>query len=226
MPLSNFLGVFAKSPIKPLEEHINRVHTCCEALNPFFSAVIAEDWEQAANLQQTISRLEKEADQLKHQIRQHLPAGLFMPVERTDMLSLLKQQDKMANTAKDIAGRIVGRKMVFPEVLHADLLPYVRRCVDAVAQARSAINELDDLLESGFGGREINLVGKMVDELDRIEDDTDVMQRKLRLQLFEVEKDLNPIDAIFLYQILEWLGDLGNRADKAGSQLEQMLTRS
>ena len=50
MPMNSFLGVFAKSPLKPLEDHINLVHQCSQGLLPFFEAVYAEDWKTAQEL--------------------------------------------------------------------------------------------------------------------------------------------------------------------------------
>lgn len=226
MSLSNIMGIFAKSPIKPLEEHINKVHSCCEALKPFFQAVIAEDWETARELQRQISLLEKEADEMKRNLRLQMPAKLFMPVERTDMLSLLSEQDKMANLAKDVAGRTIWRQFKLPESVHSDFLAYVERSIDAVDQARKAINELDELLETGFAGREITLVQEMIEELDRIEDDTDHMQIMLHQSLHKLEAEINPVDVMMLYKVIQWIGELANRADSAGSRLEQMLSRN
>ena len=40
-----------------------------------------------------------------------------MPVERTDLLELLTQQDKIANKAKDISGRVIGRQLLIPQVM-------------------------------------------------------------------------------------------------------------
>ncbi|MCM2680384.1 TIGR00153 family protein [Echinimonas agarilytica] len=225
MPFSNILGVFAQSPIKPLVEHINKVHSCCEALIPFFEAAFAKDWELASTRHNDVSMKEKEADALKASARSRLPAGIFMPVERTDMLNLLSQQDKMANRAKDVSGRILGRCLEIPEPIAEDFMAYIKRCIDAVEQARKAVNELDDLLETGFAGREVNLVENMVAELDKIEDDTDHMQILLRRKLMGLESDMNPIDVMFLYKVFELAGDIANSADSAGSRLEQMLSR-
>ena len=226
MPLSNILGVFAQSPIKPLVEHINKVHQCCEGLIPFFEAAVAKDWELAAGRHQIISSLEKEADTLKAQARSKLPAGIFMPVERTDMLNLLSQQDKMANLAKDVSGRVLGRCLEIPAPMTKDFMAYIQRCIDAVGQAKNAINEFDDLLETGFSGREVDLVEVMVEELDRIEDDTDHLQILLRRQLLTLEADMNPVNVMFLYKIFELAGEIDNKADSAGGRLEQKLTRS
>ena len=225
MPTNAFLGVFAKSPIKPMEDHIKKVHQASKALIPFFNHVFKEEWQEAEEIRLNIRNLEREADDMKRDIRLQLPRGLFMPVERTDLLELVTQQDKIANKAKDIAGRVVGREMTIPAEIQEDFLAYVVRCVDATKQASKAINELDELLETGFKGREVTLVEKMLVELDAIEQDTDDMQIKIRRQLRAIENELNPIDAMFLFKIIEWVGDLADIAERVGSRLELMLAR-
>ena len=65
----------------------------------------------------------------------------------------------------------------------------------------------------------------MINQLDEIEDDTDAMQIKLRSDLLAIENDLNPVDVMFLYQIIEWIGDLADLAERVGSRLEILLAR-
>ncbi|MGL4473946.1 MAG: TIGR00153 family protein [Shewanella sp.] len=225
MPVNSILGVFAKSPIKPLLDHIDKVHDCASLLVPFFEASMSGDWDQAVELRKQISQLEREGDLLKREIRLTLPSGLFMPVERTDLLELLTQQDKIANKAKDISGRVIGRQLQVPASMQAPFLAYLARCIDATALAKSAINELDDLLETGFRGREVDLVAKMIAELDVIEEDTDDLQIQVRRQLFAMEAELNPVDVMFLYKIIEWVGDLADLSERVGSRLELLLAR-
>lgn len=225
MPANSILGVFAKSPLKPIEEHISTVHKASARLIDFFDAVYQKDWTKAETIRVEISTFEKQADKLKRDIRLQLPRGIFMPVERTDLLELIKQQDKIANTAKDIAGRIMGRELEIPKVLQADFSVYVSRCIDAVAQSKKAINEFDELIETSFSGREIDIVEKMIVKLDAIEDDTDSMQIKMRKSLKDIEADMNPIDVMFLYDIIEWVGGLADEAERVGSRLELMLAR-
>lgn len=102
MPLNTITGIFAKSPIKPLEEHIKRVHSCCEELLPFFAAAPKGDWQEAATIRQSICQLEREADTIKRDIRLSLPSGILMPIDRGNLLELLRQQDKIANRAQDV----------------------------------------------------------------------------------------------------------------------------
>ena len=222
---SSFLQMFAKSPVKPMQQHIEKAHACAMELVPFFDAVIAKDWVTAEKAQLRISALEHEADELKRNVRAHLPKSLFMPVPRTDLLELLRMQDRIANKAKDIAGIMTGRKMEIPDLLAEPVREYVLGSLAVTEQAVLALNELDELVATGFRGREADTVGKMIDELDRLEHEADRREREIRHALFEVEKDLPPIDVMFLYKVIEWIGELADRAQQVGSRLQLLLAR-
>ena len=53
----------------------------------------------------------------------------------------------------------------------------------------------------------------------------DDMQISLRRKLRQIEASLNPIDVMFLYKIIEWVGELADIAERVGSRLELMLAR-
>ena len=218
-------GIFGSSPVSPLQKHMSKVYACASELIPLFNAVINEDWDEVVKRQQLISSLEQEADVLKKELRLNLPKGLFMPISRQDLLEVLLMQDRIANQAKDIAGTIVGRHMTLPEVIQEDYIRFVTRCVAACKQARKAINELDELVETGFSGQEIQIVTDMITKLDAIESDTDNLQSAIRSKIFEIENELPPIEMMFLYQIIEGTGEVADKSQGVGSRLQLMLAR-
>lgn len=225
MSLNPFVSLFGRSPIGPMQQHIAKAYECAANLVPFFEAVIAEDWKRVEQVQQEMVRLEKEADKLKRDVRVHLPKSLFLPVPRSDLLELLSVQDKVANRAKDIAGLMLGRQMGIPEPLQPIMRAFVQRTVDACEQALKAMNELDEILETGFGSREVRHVTEMIELLEDIEHDTDQIQIEVRRSLFKIEKTLPPVDVMFMYTIIEWIGDVADRAERVGNRLEQLLAR-
>jgi len=217
--------LFGHSPVKPLQTHMEKVVVCVQELIPFFEAINNGDHTAAKAHQKSISKLEKDADKLKKDLRMHLPTGLMMPVSRTDLLEVLRLQDQVANKAKDIAGIMVGRKMLFPPGMGSLFTEYLQRCVDAADQALVTVNELDELVETGFRGAEVELVKSMLKKLDKIEGETDKIQIKARSSLFKIEKDLPPVDVMFLYKIIEWVGELADLSQRVGSRLQMMLAR-
>jgi len=218
-------GIFGSSPVSPLQAHMQKVYKCASELVPLFNAVINEDWDEVVRLQKLISDLEKEADVLKKELRLNLPKGLFMPVSRQDLLEVLLMQDKIANKSKDIAGTIMGRRMLLPDIVQEDYIRFVQRCVAACKQARKAINEFDELVETGFSGKEINIVAEMINKLDDIESETDNLQAEIRFKLFSIENDLPPVEVMFLYRVIEATGDVADHAQNVGSRLQLMLAR-
>lgn len=225
MARTTISSLFGSSPVKPLQAHMASVQACIVELIPFFEAVINDDWQAAQAQQQNISELEREADKLKRELRLNLPSSLFLPVSRRDLLEVLTMQDKIANKAKDIAGLVTGRKMSFPDPMGPQMLKFIKRSIDASEQAQAAINELDELVETGFGGGEIKLVQSMIKKLDDIESDTDKLQVDIRAELYKRENDLPPINVMFMYKVIDWIGDLADLAQRVGSRLELMLAR-
>lgn len=219
------LSIFGSSPVKPLQQHMVKVMEAVTPLNALVEAVLSHDLDRVEQIQEEIARHEDEADDLKHELRLHLPRSLFMPVERRDVLEVLNTQDRIANRAKDIAGLIRGRRMTLPESITEDFAKFVARGVDACNQAHKIIDELDELVETGFSGVEVDKVQEMIKELDRIEKDTDLIQVRIRAKLFEIENDLPPVEVMFLYRIIDWTGDLGDRAQRVGSRLQVMLAK-
>lgn len=223
--MANLLAnIFGSSPVMPLEKHVDIAYRCTRELVGFFEAAIAGNWDEARAIRETIESLEHEADDLKKKIRLHLPKSLFMPVPREDLLELLLVQDKMANRAKDVSGLVLGRKMVIPPEISDRFLDFVQRCVDAAKQARKSVRELDELFTAGFRGAEVSLVSSMIEELDRIETDTDDRQAELRAALYAVEANLKPVDVMFLYRVIELTGEIADMAERVGRRLELLLS--
>lgn len=221
-PLHNLFG---KSPIKPLQEHMTAVVECAEALQAFLEASIADDWVAAEEVYDRIHATERRADELKKQLRLHMPNGLFMPVSRSDLLELLSVQDHIANQAKDIAGLMLGRQMRIPEILQDALKEFLGASISATQQALKAINELDELLETGFTGSEVTFVEELIEQLDELENRTDILERNIRHQLFQLEATLAPVDVVFLYQIIDSVGELADLAERVGGRLQLLLAR-
>lgn len=223
--MANIFNMFGPSPIRPIEQHMRKTYLCAKQLYPFFDAVLKQDWTTAQSIKNKIVSIEKEADLIKRDLRLHLPTGLFLPVSRTDLLELLSAQDRIANKAEDIAGLIISRQMIIPSALSVLFMPFLNRCLDAAKQACKAINELDDLLESGFRGSEVKIVEDMILTLDEIEHDSDEKLAEIRHRIFELEKDLSAIDVMFLYKLVQWIGDLADHAQTVGARLQILIAR-
>ena len=64
----------------------------------------------------------------------------------------------------------------------------------------------------------------LIEELDRIETDTDEKQAALSAAIYEIESTLNPVDAVFTYKIIELTGEVADMAERVGRRLELLLS--
>ena len=217
-------NIFGASPVGPMQDHMDTCYSCAKELITFFEHVVNGDWDQVESSRSRIVDLEHAADEFKRQVRTQLPKSLLMPVPREDLMELMMVQDQIANRARDVSGLVLGRRMELPTSIQKDFLSFVSRNVDAAKKARKSIRELDELYESGFRGAEAELVESLVQEMDQIEDDTDLMQVGIRAKLFFIEDTLPPVNVMFLYRIIELTGDIADVADRIGRRIQVLLS--
>jgi predicted phosphate transport protein (TIGR00153 family) len=217
--------LFGKSPITPLQKHMEVSRQAAAALLPFMHAVIAEDWPEAETHADLIYAREADADELKRSIRVGMPRSIFSPFSRSDLLELLDVQDKIPNAAQDIAGLMLGRKATVPPAVAQSLIEFLETSVQATQLAAEALDKLDDLIETGFLGREVTEVESLVVGLGEIEHKTDLIQRQVRAELFAVERDLHAIDVMFLYRVIDWIGQLADEAERVGNRLLYLISK-
>lgn len=218
-------ALFGSSPFKPIKAHMLVVLECVDEVPALFQAVVEGDQEKLEAQKDKIFAKEHAADEIKNQLRGHLPKSLMMPVDRRDLLDVLATQDAIADTAQDIAGLLVERKMDVPEGMAEPLTAFVNRCVDTCKAAGKIIAELDELVEMGFRGREAHQVEDMVEALNKIEDETDQMGIQLTRSLFAQEDSMSAVSVMFWYQLIHWIGDLADYAEKVGDRLRLLIAR-
>lgn len=221
-PIAN---LFRQSPFGPLQEHMRLVVECVKEFGPFIEALIAEDGDALEVSRAKVIQYEKEADKVKSQIRTHLPKGLFLPVDRRDLLDLLRAQDAIADRAQDgVALLMLGKRRV-PPALKEGLLPFVQVNIEAALKCQTIIAQLDDLLELGFTGKMVERIDVMVKELSDIESQTDRMGIQLTEALISHESDISPAAFIVWYDVLAIIGDIADNAENVGDRLRLLIAR-
>jgi predicted phosphate transport protein (TIGR00153 family) len=217
-------NLFGRSPIRPMQKHMHAAVACARMVLPLFDAMTSGDRAALPGLRAEIDRLEHEADHLKHEIRRHLPRRLMLAVERRDLLEILDFQDSIADTAQDVAELVDQRAMLVPDSMKEGMLELVRRVLDACEAAGKIIDELDELVETGFLGREVDRVEVMITDLSLIESDTDALAEALQRQLFTLEDELG-VGTFFWWQIINLVAGMADYAERVGNRL-RLLTAS
>lgn len=204
---------------------MGKVQSCVVTLQKLVEACIAADWQSADTLAQEIGSSKQDADEIKRDIRMHLPRSVFLPVARTDLLELVSIQDQIGYSCKQVAQLLLLRKPDFPGDFGAAVTSFCSSSLAVSQQALSTINELDELLETSFKGREAEFVEKLVAQLQEMEAKSEEDKSAIQGQLLQLEESLNPVDVIFHYKLIDLLADIAHSARKAGSQLLMFMAR-
>jgi len=221
-PLS---GLLRGSPFKPIQDHMRIAFSCVCLIPPLFDAVYREDQQQVDDFAQQIANLETQADKLKSTFRLNMPKSLFLPVDRKDLLSLIGDQDRIADTAEDIGKIFMFRTMIVPEKLKPLLDEILEGTMEIAASARDMIDRLDELLEVGFAGREIDNVNRMIAGVRRSEHNIDEILHRNRKLLFTIEPELDAVSVMFWYQILDLLGLISDQCENLADRLLLFLSK-
>ena len=219
----NIPSIFAKSPFKPLRDHMDKVVESVIPLNDFFEALFQEDYSKVEKIQQQVIQAEKEADSIKNEVRNHLPRNIFMPINRRDLLEMLDMQDSIADVAQDIVVLLNIRRMGLTKELGQDVINFVKKSQDVCYLARELNQEFEDVIESGFGKLEIKKLLKMIENVSIAETEADNLEEALFQRLYEVEEKMNSVDVIFWYKIFELIGDIADFSKKTGNRLRLMI---
>ncbi len=217
-------ALFGKSPFKPLQQHLRIVIECVSEVQPLFEALIDNDQERLEEIKNRIFVKEREADAMRNDLSDRLPRSMRLAVDRQHLLELLAMQDAIADTAQDIAGLLVERRMEVPCGMDEPLLRLVCRCIDTCRQAQAIVETLAERQDTGFRARASG-VEQMVVELGNMETDTDVMGMALTRALFAEEDKLKPVSVMFWYQLIQWVGNLADYAEKVGDRLRLLIAR-
>jgi predicted phosphate transport protein (TIGR00153 family) len=221
-PLS---GLLRGSPFKPIQEHMKVVFSCVCLIPPLFDAVYREDSAQIADFATRINKLETEADKLKSTFRLNMPKSLFLPVDRKDLLGLIRDQDDIADTAEDIGKTFLYREMTVPEGIKELLDELLEGTMEISAAAKEMIGQLDELLEVGFAGRELDKVSRMIASVRRSEHNIDAIIHRSKKKLFSLEKELDPISVMFWYKIIDLLGVISDQSENLADRLLLFLSK-
>lgn len=202
------------------------VFNCVCSLPPLFEALFEGDQEKVQECAKHIIVLETEADKLKSTFRLNLPKTLLLPVDRKDLLSLMADQDSLADISEEVAKIFIYREMKVPKELKPLVDELLEGTIEVSGEAMKMIEELDELVEVGFGGdRELEKVNKIIAGVRDSENNIDMILTRTRQTLFSIEKDLNPVDVMFWYKIIELVGNISDQAENMADRLLLFLSR-
>jgi hypothetical protein len=224
MPVNAMARLFGRSPFVPLQLHLDKISDCVEAAVTLLEDIRGGDTSNIGEKARAISKLEHKADLVKNDIRNNLPRGLFMAIDRGQLLEILSLQDSIADKGEDIAVLMSIRPVKVLETLSEPLKNYIDGNLKAFHKLKEVMRELDSLIESGFGGAEANRVNDMIEDVAIAEHECDIMQRKLMKSVLDHEDELTVGDFFVWQRLLHEIAGISNYSEKLANRIRMLLT--
>ncbi len=221
--MRNIISVFGRSPFVPLQMHMEKVVECVGQVPVILEAYRHGNSEKVESLSDKTSKLEHDADQIKHDIRNNLPRGLFMPVDRSKLLKILSLQDGIANRAENVAVLLTFKQAKSFDGFDTAFDTFMGKCLETFDQARNIIEELDELLETGFGGSEANKVHELIDKVALKEHEADVSQKELVRLLLTNEDSISYGDFFLWTRVIQQVSGIADRSDHLAATVRNTL---
>ncbi len=209
-------SLFYKSPFDSLQRHADKVKDCAALFKEATFSLLSGDHARFEALTDQVAKLESEADAVKRNIRNHLPRGILMPVDKFQFFDYLREQDKVLDEVEEAVFWLSFR----PESLPGEIETEFRELVEAVIPPIEKLPELVMLAMDFFKSRSEDQRKRMkslIYDIRQHEKEADLLERELKRDIFK-----NVKDALAVYHMIRMVEIVGNIADHAQNASDRM----
>ena len=114
-----------KEAIDLIEQHVDKMEACLLTATDTLQAYLEDDIAQAKTLARKTDAIESEADMIRHQVRDRLYSGAYMPLLREDIYKLVESIDRVANAAEKCCDTFLNQRPKIPaefKSLYSDII--------------------------------------------------------------------------------------------------------
>ena len=222
--MSTIGKLFGRSPFGQIQTHMEHVAKCVHRMGDALEAMTQGKLEELDDLAYEVSKLEHNADEVKADIRTHLIRRFFMPIDRAEVLEIVSLQDSLADCAEDVCKIMTLKQLPFPEGVLEDFNEFRTFNFQAFDVVVSMIRELDELIESGFGGAEGERIRALAHDVAFAEHQADVVQVKLLKKIYAQDEDMTIGQFHLWMRMTQVLGGLANNSENLANLILKTLS--
>ncbi len=215
--------LFGRSPFGSLQRHMEQVARCVAKMGESLDAFERGEWDKLESFAKEVSSLEHDADIVKDDIRTRLRRKFFFNVDRNRLLDVLSTQDALADVAEDVCVILTYKRLPTPDAVRETFQRFRDLNIEAFLQVECITRELDELVESGFGGAEAERVRKMVHDVAVAEHRVDMVQHELTRLFCTTSWAESPVDFYLWMRLINELADISNLSENLANRIEAML---
>jgi hypothetical protein len=216
MPFFNLIpaltGGREKETLQLIKAHADMTYQVVLEFSEAYDAFRKGDRSIVEEKVKDVCRVESKADDLRRKIEENLYSGAFLPVSRSLVLNFAERVDEVADAAQDAARILVYLK---ERKVPSDLLTLIQKEIAASLETAEALRRsVADFSKADEVKAKIDYIRAKEHECDEIED-------LAYTRMYDSVTD--PILALLLSKLIEYSGNISDRAEDATDTLSLML---
>lgn len=218
-----FFGLISgATPMDGLLDHYEKISECLDVIDESLECYVSGGTcREFGELTRAIDTIEGKADKIKRRIRNHLPRGLFMAVDKTLFLNYTKSQDDVLDAAQEALQWLAIRSMPVPEEHQKDLIVFLDEVTCTAELLGPALKATVKLVN----GKSIDRDGTK-EHFRQVRSQRDKV-RRLKNELFKniYNSSMDFKDIYQLIHFVERLNEMSHKCEACADILRAMIAR-
>ncbi|MBE9582378.1 MAG: TIGR00153 family protein [Proteobacteria bacterium] len=215
-------SLFIKSPFEALQEHADKVKECAQLFKEAAACHVGEDCKMFDLFTEQVARMESEADDIKRRIRNHLPRGILMPVDKFQFFAYLREQDKVIDEVEDAMFWLSFRPSGVPHEIATDFIHLVDSVIPPIDKLPELVTMATEYFRSSSEAQR-NKMKSLIRDIRQDEREADLLERELKFRIFSSIKD--PLVVFHMIRLVEIVGDIADHAQNASDRMRAMIAK-
>ena len=169
-----------------------------------------------------VARLESEADAIKRNIRNHLPRGILMPVDKFEFFQYLREQDKVLDEVEEALFWLSFRPSSVPSEIVEEFMALVDAVIPAIEKLSELVRLATDYFRSGSEKQRAKMKS-LIRDIRQHEKEADILERELKQKIFMNIKET--LAVFHLIRLAEIVGSIADHAENASDRMRAMIAR-
>ncbi|MBW2616935.1 MAG: TIGR00153 family protein [Deltaproteobacteria bacterium] len=215
-------SLFHESPFEGLQKHADKINECAQLFKRAAVCHIEEKCTEFDDLTDQVARLESEADAIKRNIRNHLPRGILMPVDKFQFFQYLKEQDKVVDAVEESLLWLSLRPKGVPAALAGDFQHLVGSIIPPIEKLPQLVTMATDFFKSR-SERQRTKMKSLIHDIHQQETEADFLEQELKRRIFSEIKDA--LVVFHMVRLVDIVGNIADHAENASDRMRAMIAR-
>lgn len=205
-----------------LKKHARLIINCLNTLLSALEVYASQNKEKLEEIAQFVNEIEKDADKLKTNIRDHLPKGSILPVEKFMLFLYIKEKDALADLAEKLLKTLSLYQIKNISSFSQDIMKLLKQGISPLSQLESIIEKSFRYLTT-WDELSRDTAKVLIREARHSHYLTEKLAYSIKEKLYQTPMDL--MDFSHLTQIVDIITEISGKLENVVDLLRAMLAK-